>query len=75
MRDRLIELLKNNSHLDVLFGDEWEKAADELLANGVIVPPFVAGETVWCLEREGGTEPAEVLWHFDILLEKERGRK
>lgn len=39
MRDRLIELLKNNSHLDVLFGDEWEKAADELLANGVIVPP------------------------------------
>lgn len=22
-----------------------------------------------------GTEPVEVLWHFDILLEKERGRK
>lgn len=47
MRDRLIELLKNNSHLDVLFGDEWEEAAEELLANGVIVSPVSVGQTVW----------------------------
>lgn len=41
MRDRLIELLKKSQHLDVLFGgdDEYAKAADRLLANGVIVPP------------------------------------
>lgn len=46
-RDRLIELLKNNRHLDVLFGDEWEEAADDLLANGVIVSPCKVGDKVY----------------------------
>lgn len=41
MRDRLIELLKDAPRLDVLYGkdEEWQMAADHLLANGVIVPP------------------------------------
>ena len=49
MRDRLIELLKNSPHLNVLYGDdkEWEEAADHLLAAGVIVPPCKVGDTVY----------------------------
>jgi hypothetical protein len=45
MRDRLIDLLKNSPQLNVLYGDdnEWEEAADHLLAAGVIVPPVELG--------------------------------
>jgi hypothetical protein len=34
----------------VLFGNEWEKAADELLANGVIVPPCKVGDMVYSIK-------------------------
>ena len=49
MRDRLIELLKSSPCLDVMYEEykEWEKAADYLLANGVIVPPCKVGDTVY----------------------------
>lgn len=52
MRDRLIELLKNSPHLNVLYGDdkEWEEAADHLLAAGCILPPCEAGDTVYYLD-------------------------
>ena len=48
-RDRLIELLKDTPMLDVLYGqdEDWESAADYLLANGVIVPPCKVGDTVY----------------------------
>ena len=37
MRDRLIKLLQDNSYLDVLDGEHWLLAAEQLLANGVVV--------------------------------------
>ena len=37
MRDRLIKLLQNNSYLDVLDEEHWLFAAEQLLANGVVV--------------------------------------
>ena len=48
-RDRLIELLKDTPMLDVLYGqdEDWESAADYLLANGVIVPHCKVGDTVY----------------------------
>jgi hypothetical protein len=52
MRERLIELIMN-----AVGGcaRHWaEVIADHLLANGVIVPPFVVGDTVWCLQKEDG---------------------
>lgn len=53
MRDRLIEILLDG----VTFTDEYkfparkqaEYVADRLLANGVIVPPFKVGQTVYYL--------------------------
>ena len=36
-REKLIELLVNSPHLDVLYGEEYGDAADHLLANGVVV--------------------------------------
>ena len=55
MRDRLIDLVKKSliKHIDKTCMLA-ENITDDLLANGVIVPPFAAGETVWCLEREDG---------------------
>lgn len=41
MRERLIELLKNEQ------SRYSEDIADYLLANGVIVPPCKVGDTVW----------------------------
>lgn len=37
MRDRLIKLLQDNSYLDVLDEEHWLLAAEQLLANGVVV--------------------------------------
>ena len=36
-RDKLIELLVNSPHLDVLYGEEYGDAADHLISNGVVV--------------------------------------
>lgn len=47
MRNRLIDLLQENSYLDVLNDEHWLLAAEQLLANGVIVPPCKVGDTVW----------------------------
>ena len=54
-RERLIELLKNSPYLDVMdggFGYGFDKAADHLLANGVIVPPCKVGQKVYCIYNE-----------------------
>ena len=45
MRDRLIELL--NADMSGCDGDYAEEMADQLLANGVIVPPCKVGDTVY----------------------------
>jgi hypothetical protein len=47
MRNRLIDLLQENSYLDVLNDEHWLLAAEQLLANGVIVPPCKVGDTLW----------------------------
>ena len=46
-RDRLKELLENSPYLDVIdggFGYGYEKAADHLISNGVILPPCKVGD-------------------------------
>ena len=56
MRDRLIELIQGFALSDEpcpegLF--EWaDTIADHLLAEGVIVPPVKAGQTVYVMESE-----------------------
>lgn len=47
MRERLIKLLDDNSYLDVLDKEHWAKAADQLLANGIIVPLCKVGDTIY----------------------------
>ena len=37
MKNRLIKLLQDNSYLDVLNEEHWLLAAEQLLANGVVV--------------------------------------
>ena len=50
-RDRLVELLKNSPYLDVCYADygTYEKAADNLLSNGVIAPPCKIGDKIYML--------------------------
>ena len=57
-RDRLIELLKDAPSLDVLYGqdEEWESAADHLLANGVTLSPLPIGSTVYEIRAKGVRE-------------------
>lgn len=52
MRDRLIELLKEANYIVKRNGFEFNAnvMADHLLANGVIVPPFNVGDTVYLLD-------------------------
>lgn len=49
---KLIELLKANSYLDVLDDEHWHKAAEQLIANGMIVPPCKVGDTVYAIFGE-----------------------
>jgi hypothetical protein len=81
MRDRLIELLKNSPHLDVLFGgdEEYAKAADHLLAAGCIVPPCKVGQNVYYETfgyddnkkwRSFGVQPHEVLDIYVVVNTK-----
>ena len=59
-RDRLIELIKNAPTTDTVYGDiklkkpirTVQTIADHLLANGVIVPPCMAGDTVYPLNAD-----------------------
>ena len=55
MRDRLIKLLQDNSYLDVLTEEHWLLAAEQLLAEGVIVPPYKP-ICVMCGEHEFDTD-------------------
>lgn len=50
MKDRLIELMQEwgNKNTDSF---PFESVADYLLANGVIVPPCKAGDTVYSIEN------------------------
>ena len=55
MRERLIEWLKDNRYLDVLDEENWAKAAELLIDNGVIAPPVKAGDVVWAIEDDNET--------------------
>lgn len=55
MRDRFVELLKMSRTLDTLYDTDWEDAADELLAAGVIVPPCKVGDMVYVLCEDFGS--------------------
>ena len=54
MRDRLIELI-HQADMSLWNSEKpfAETYADYLLANGVVVPPCKAGDTVYCLETIG----------------------
>ena len=47
MRNRLIDLLQENSYLDVLNDEHWLLAAEQLLANGVLALPVKIGQTIY----------------------------
>lgn len=51
MRDRLIELINEFKELDFCVPPDWwiEHFADHLLANGVIMPPYKVGDTVYII--------------------------
>ena len=60
-RERLIELLTESVYENVYPEDpydrcdvEYEKIADYLLANGVIIPPCKVGDTVWLIPTYNG---------------------
>lgn len=61
MRDRLIKLIEdslpNDNH--IYFTKDIETMADELIANGVIVPPCKVGDTVYTI-FEGKIEALEI---------------
>ena len=51
-RERLIELLQGSREKYInLLPFEKELIADHLLANGVIVPPFKFGSTIWIIRN------------------------
>ena len=50
-RKRLMDLLRNSPHLNVMYS-EWEIAAEWLLLQGVIVPPCKIGDDLWYISTE-----------------------
>lgn len=56
-RDRLIELFSSfgdgtyNGSGTIIDGTKVDDVADYLLANGVIVPPFKFGSTIWIIRN------------------------
>lgn len=52
MRDRLIELLEECRSIEGVGSDLIEKQADHLLANGVIVPPYICGTVVYVVRSQ-----------------------
>lgn len=53
MRERLAKLLMDSPHLDVLNEEHWWLAADQLLANGIIVPRCKVGNTIYRIRPRG----------------------
>lgn len=53
MRERLAKLLMDSPHLDVLNEEHWLSAADQLLANGIIVPRCKVGDTIYRIRPRG----------------------
>lgn len=49
MRDKLIKLLEETGMIEGT--SRCNIVADELLANGVIVPPCKVGQTVWVIDN------------------------
>ena len=64
MKDRLVELLKNSRTLNTLYDTEWEEAAEELLANGVIVPPCKVSTNIYFAGLDSGECLTGVIMSF-----------
>lgn len=67
MRNRLIDLLQENSYLDVLNDEHWLLAAEQLLANGVIVPPCKVGDVVYTNISGTTLHNSFMINHIDLL--------
>lgn len=88
MRDRLIALLKQ---FDFDYGEECvlaaegegykcapdfaEYFADHLLANGVIVPPCTAEDTVYWISSDGHIIKSKLATITTVFLTKEQAEK
>lgn len=62
-REKLIELLcefRAGNAVIVADRDEAQHIADYLLANGVLVLPYKAGDKVWIMERDACGDPYDV---------------
>lgn len=71
MRERLIEILEKIIAIkDENTDDYIEWLADELLANGVIVPPVKAGQTVWFPSQYYDAPYPITITHLEIYEEE-----
>ena len=79
MRDRLIELIDDFIHsIDVShwYSEELdEKLADHLLANGIIVPPCAAEDTVYWISSDGHIVKSKLATITTVFLTKEEAEK
>ena len=68
MRDRLIELVENSivNHLGTVFRENIEELADDLLANGVIVPPCKVGAEIFGL-FDNDDEQRKEIYEGEVL--------
>ncbi len=55
--ERLANILQDTSYLDVSNEEFWWDAAEQLIANGVIVPPCKVGERVYCIRFDKARKP------------------
>ena len=71
-RERLIELIWNSiaNRLGTVFRENVEDIADDLLANGVIVPPCKVGDTVYYINKEEKSISEFVVYSMEFVLLK-----
>ena len=67
MRERLIELIESVRYWG---SGTSAEIADRLLANGVIVPPVKAGQTVWFPSQYYGAPYPITITHLEIYEEE-----
>lgn len=69
MREKLIELIKqfymNN------FIHSYQRLADHLIANGVIVPPCKIGDDIWWIDNENKTVQCEKNGVAGFIIKKD----
>ena len=63
MKDRLVRLLQDNSYLDVLDDEHWLLAAEQLIANGVLLSDADVVEVVRCKDCVNRNTPDCAMWY------------